>query len=344
MNSQLRINSKMDDIKMHVNEKSKTSATKSAYHRVVERIRRHAMLLINAGELGVDSDPNLQLALAYLDLEPTLQAASARYYLAAVLHEIECTPGDNDEQVIDLLKPEISEAHLERQHRIAAYRSQHLKDLRGAQQRATHLSESDWSTLLAAILQSRSKWSKFAAAWLICTRETGLRPIECLHAKFIGTVLLVVNAKTTNGRSHGPTRSIDLRLSRLETVEIIRQFLDAVSKHCQLQEFKNLYHGVRDLIASVGRRVLSKRKRYPSLYTARHCFASRAKSTLPADAVAALMGHASIYSAPKYYAAARYASGGVPLAVEPGQADLEAVRRLEAARQAKVSMQMDGAK
>ena len=95
-----------------------------------------------------------------------------------------------------------------------------------------------------------------------------------------------------------------------------------------------LYRGARELIADVGRRVLCPRDRYPSLYTARHAFASSAKLTFPQHVVAALMGHASVDTAPRHYAAARFARGGRPLEVDPSPQDVQAVARLQAARAA----------
>jgi len=108
-------------------------------------------------------------------------------------------------------------------------------------------------------------------------------------------------------------------------------FIDTVVGHGP-DGYRDLYNGVRNLIRVQARQVFVGRKQYPTLYTARHCFAARAKTTYNREEVAALMGHASIATAGRHYAAAGFARGGRPLDVEPTFADVQAVRRAQAAR------------
>ena len=169
---------------------------------------------------------------------------------------------------------------------------------------------------------------------MVCTRVTGLRPCEWQHAVLEGAALKVTNAKSTHKRSHGKHRTIDLHLARKALLDLIESFLGVV-KEQQGDQFVALYDRVRDLIADVARRTLSKRRKYPTLYTARHMFASTAKANLSKEEVAALMGHGSIDTAGRHYAAARHARDGFPLEVMPMQQDIEAVKQLNAAKLAK---------
>ena len=143
--------------------------------------------------------------------------------------------------------------------------------------------------------------------------------------------LVVVNAKATNGRAFGPTRTLDLGKADGETIRLIENFLQIVGEH-QGEAFDDMYNGARNLITKVARDSLSSRKKYPTLYTARHSFSSKAKSEFTKRQVAALMGHASPETAPRHYAAARYARGGVPLEVAPSAQDVEAVRAYDVSK------------
>lgn len=312
---------------------SKTKETCKSYESVIGTILNHADRIQESTGSEPIQDRNLRMAMTLLELETHVQPATYRYYKAAVIHAIQTLPGDMDEQVMEILEPEASEVLAEHEHAVAIARAANLTTLIGSQQRAEHLSTADWITLITALLSTRSKWAQPAALWLVGTLETGLRPCEWASAKMTGTTLVVENAKATNGRAHGTTRTLDLFRASKQAMSAIRQFM-AVVRHHGPEGFEALYSGVRELIADVARRALGQRQRYPSLYTARHCFASRAKMTYPQHVVAALMGHASIYTAPRHYAAARFAKGGRPLAVEPSMEDVMSVKRLQAARAA----------
>lgn len=304
------------------------------YERVVQVVQRHVERLRQLDEQWVVIDRNCALALAWLDRLPFLQPASARLYRAAIVYSIKRHPGPRDEQALEILRPEWNEVEADRVAQLDVERKANLKKLRGSQQRAEHLPAADWIALLTALRASESQWGTVAAGWLVCTRVTGLRPCEWQHAVLDGRALKVTNAKATQERSHGEQRTIDLHMTRKELVELLGSFLKIVQEQ-QGYQFEAFYNRVRDLIADVSRRTLSKRKRYPTLYTARHMFASMAKASLSKEGVAALMGHASVDTAGRHYAAARYARGGVPLEVMPVPQDIEAVKRLNSARLAK---------
>jgi integrase len=255
-------------------------------------------------------------------------------YKAAVIYAITRNPGPMDEQALEILNPEWTEVEAERIAQLSIDRKSNLTTLRGAQQRAEHLSKEDWIALMAALRNSGSKCGGLAADWMICSSLTGLRPCEWQHALLEGSALKVTNAKSTDKRSHGKHRTIDLHLAKKALVDLIGSFLGVVKQH-QGDEFVALYNRVRDLIADVARRTLSKRRKYPTLYTSRHMFASTAKANLSKEEVAALMGHGSIDTAGRHYAAARHARGGFPLEVMPTPQDVEAVKLLNAAKLAK---------
>lgn len=326
---------------MLLRPETKTPATCRSYERVVLTILRHANRMQARGEIEPIPDRNLRLALTLLELESHVQPSTYRFYKAAVHHAIKVEPGEMDAQILEILEPEITEDHTERQHAIDLARQSNLTTLKCAQQRAEHLPAADWVILINALLGTKSKWGRPAAVWLVSTMKTGLRPCEWSSACLTGTSLVVQNGKATNGRAFGKTRTLDLFRASKETLAAVEEFLAIVQSHGPMG-YAALYRGVRELIADVGRRALSPRDRYPSIYTARHAFASSAKLSFPQHVVAALMGHASVQTAPRHYASARFARGGRPLEVTPSPQDVEAVTRLNAARAAMAYIGVQG--
>lgn len=313
---------------------SKTRATEVAYQRILETVQRHAARLEASGAFPEIPDRSIRLAATLLELEAHVQPATFRMYKAAVLHSITVDPTEQSEDARELLEPELTEDHTLRKHEIDLARKDNLTSLVGSQQRADHLSQQDWSILIEALLASKSRYGTAAALWLVATMETGLRPCEWRSAKIGSSKTLVVrNAKGTNGRAHSPTRTLDMFRSPAPIWIAISDFMEIVQNHGP-DGFLGLYNGVREAIAVVGRRSLSPRKKYPALYTARDHFASRAKATFTRVAVAALMGHASVDTAPRHYAPARHARGGRPLAVQPSTQDLYAVQMRQSAQNA----------
>lgn len=313
---------------------SKTRKTEQAYQKVTQTILRHAARLEASGDLPAIEDRCIRLAATVLELEAHVQLATFRQYKAAVLHSFKVDPTERSDAAREMLDSEWTEEQSLRQHEIELERQANLTRLVGSQQRADHLSQQDWGILISALLASKSQWASVAVLWLVATMETGLRPCEWRSVQVKSPKTLVVqNAKATNGRAHGETRTLSMFRAPAPVWQAISDFLMIV-QNAEPNGFRRLYNGVRELIADVGRRSLSPRKKYPALYTARDHFASRAKASFTHAAVAALMGHGSISTAPRYYASARHARGGRPLAVQPAAQDVQAVHMRQSAQSA----------
>jgi hypothetical protein len=312
---------------------TRTPETMAQYQRIVRTMERHAEKMKARGDIGEVNDPNLLLAIAFHELEPWISASTSRMYKAAVLQEIKKSPTDQADDALNLLQPEESERTIQRDEWLVVQRKTNLVEKRCEQQRATHLSPTDWQTLLTELQASSSPYGIVAAMWLAATRITGLRPCEWQNACRTGPGLIVRNAKATNGRAHGKNRTLNLLAMPSNDISLIDAMLNITARGTD-GEFRALYHRVRDLIADAARKHLNKRTEYPSLYTARHMFASAAKSAFTQAEVAALMGHGNIATAPQHYAAARYAKGRRQPDVRAADADINAVQRLEAARAA----------
>lgn len=76
------INVYIGNKKMSTSKLTKTSGTCAFYKRVAVRLEGHAKQMQMRGDLGNLADVNLRMAMAYRDLEPTVQSSTAKIDLA----------------------------------------------------------------------------------------------------------------------------------------------------------------------------------------------------------------------------------------------------------------------
>ncbi|MEX3917836.1 site-specific integrase [Paraburkholderia sp. BR10872] len=174
--------------------------------------------------------------------------------------------------------------------------------------------ENDFSVLVGNLANPRNggRWSQVAAAWLLAALPTGLRPVEWKQATLQvdlesgqGT-LEVVNAKATNGRANGKSRTIDLKP---EDVIVVHAHLEAVRALTnQGYAFETIHECCAAELRRACRRVWGKEsaKRF-SLYSARHQFSANIKAQESHERVAELLGHGSVRTARRHYAPRRSA-------------------------------------
>ncbi|HVZ17124.1 MAG TPA: hypothetical protein VG897_08405, partial [Terriglobales bacterium] len=168
-----------------------------------------------------------------------------------------------------------------------------------------------------------------AILWMVAGRLTGLRPCEWFSAELIqrhpetgGLALLVQNAKAGGDRGNGDTRTIPLHsLDRVMT-EAIRHHVSRCRQAAEERRFNTYYRKCSRALAAASRALWPSREKHYSLYSMRHQFSADAKSKLPAQEVAALLGHATDVTASRHYARAVRGSGSsfaptpIPLAAE----------------------------
>jgi len=334
-----RINVHMRVPEMQLADNGKTPGTVDFYERIKQRLIRHANSMEVADAHRKDfelraltgvTDQSMRIALAFADLEPTVSAATARLYRSAATYAVEKYPTILAYDALQILHPEASPSESDRLERLAEQRSANLSALRGPQQKAKWLPADDWRTLFNALLRGKGEWAYPTFCWLMASLATGLRPCEWRDATVVAGKLRVNSAKTTHGRSHGATRTIDLTNSPMELRQVER-FIGLVQATGK-DRFRDMYNGVRNHLRKVARREFPGREKFVTLYTARHVFAARAKSTFGREWVAALMGHGALETAARHYAPSRHARGSSPLKVEPAMADVDAVRRAISAR------------
>ena len=141
----------------------------------------------------------------------------------------------------------------------------------------------------------------------MATRAVGLRPVEwqgtSLSDDHVGRpVLIVANAKTTNGRSHGPQRTLGLWDPWPSERAAIGLLLEEI-RRVGVAGFGSLHRTCADLLYDVNRQLWPERREVIGLYTLRHQFAADAKAVMRATEVAALVGHKTTRTAYLHYAA-----------------------------------------
>lgn len=168
----------------------------------------------------------------------------------------------------------------------------------------------DYDLLVANLMNPArgSDYSKRAGLWLMAGLATGLRPCEWQDAKLStdGTALVVRNAKATNGRATGESRTVPVNPHDLP---VIRAHIES------LRELE--VRGIRFAVIQRGASQAIRRacvvlwpgdvKRAYALYSARHQFSANIKAIASAEEVAALLGHCSTRTARRHYAKRRSA-------------------------------------
>jgi hypothetical protein len=228
-------------------------------------------------------------------LSTALAPASARLYRSAILRLVPLSPDDKERLYRHTLRP---------------------TKKRGTSLRVRRFSISDTRALARELIVRQRK---DAAIWLLATVAVGLRPCEWSRARFEENLLLVKNAKNSNGRSFGETRSLIVESD--ETRRIVALQLAQVAK---CPTWRILHKSCCAAVHRAARALWPSRAKLPGIYTGRHVFCANAKLHFTKIEVAALMGHGSVESASRHYAPRWSGTGG--RGVRPSSHDVELVR------------------
>jgi integrase len=274
-------------------EPSRTPQTTAQYLRRAENLARNAKAELGLG-LTEPIDPRQFVAwLAQRKISSKLTRPSWRQYKSAAICYLEHLGTDSALEARDWLF-EIDVAG-------CAKRSDRTS--------ATKLKRfplKDYDRIMRELSEKPSKWSQPLADWLASSMLTGLRPQEWARAQVQEVrgepALVVVNAKATNGRAHGPTRTIMLGgLSALE-LDLVRRHSDRARMWDGMGQFQELYEGCAQTLHQLCRRLWPRRSKHVTLYSCRHQFSANAKASgFSREEVAALMGHAVDTTATTHY-------------------------------------------
>lgn len=189
----------------------------------------------------------------------------------------------------------------------------------------------DMDVLNAHLESSGHRMDRLLAAWLRAARVTGLRPGEWAAAELRGNVLMVKNAKVNKVRGHGELRTLvfsEEEKTASIPLDEVRGFLKNL--HALLEEgltFQEVYKKCRERMRIACKKLWPRRKRRPTLYSARHQFVADLKARgMSLETVAALMGHATNETASAHYGRKAKGEGGVVLPLARRE-EVERVRR-----------------
>ena len=333
---------------------SRTTKTVDAYRRRVDQIRRQA-----AAHLGYENPllvPPLSLVEHLIDrklasgelvtakghkgrpdkvaralADRAITRATWRQYKAALQYVLEeerqsATDGVVVEELI------IATAALRNEPQSGCLRGSRRSS--GNKQKA--FPDADFKAIESFLKRSiESRWPHKLAmvllTWLRAGRIVGVRPSEWRSAGFIEVdgrlAIRFGNAKGTNGRGNGVSRTLMLDSATAEDIERLDDMLYMLVEQDKQEDydFDRELKRLSTFMWRVTRICLGKRKRYPTLYSLRHQFAADAKLSHSPAEIAALMGHGSDKTATAHYG--RRSAGQGALKVTPVPSQVDTVRR-----------------
>jgi len=299
---------------------SRTVSTEQAYKKransLVLRCRRE--LVLHPQEVLDDR----RFVGWLINQKPLLSRPTWRQYKAAVVYKLQLASEKNfdpiAQEALESLLPEDVEGCVST-----------TKKTSGAKLKRFPMK--DYRQLMRELSEHTNPWAPDLKNWLTAGLLTGLRPREWGQAKMTirdgEPALVVVNAKATNHRAHGPTRTIMLGGLTDEERTIIKSHLERATMFAKTGEFQNrFYQGCAAVLARTVRQLWRKRGTgYVTLYSARHQFSADAKASgLLPEELAALMGHAVDTTATKHYG--KKTAGMEMIRVRPDPKEVAKVR------------------
>jgi integrase len=148
------------------------------------------------------------------------------------------------------------------------------------------------------------RWAKPTLYWIKAGVYLGLRPVEWKNSEYNEeyNVIIVQNAKNTNGRANGKTRTLSLKHHTEEEKNIILTHLNFSKKMKEDGKWDGYYQGCANLIKYSTRKIWRGKERLPTLYSGRHQYSANLKASgCKRNEVAALMGHGTDQTAAEHY-------------------------------------------
>lgn len=160
-----------------------------------------------------------------------------------------------------------------------------------------------------ALRRSSSQYARELRAFLLANMIVGARVTEWRSAHFVerhaetgAPALVLANAKHTNTRAHGPTRTLHLGGLSPDAITTIATCASWLSVRHAAGTFAQWQAGAAKLLQRLGRKLWPRRRRHITLYSTRHHAAARYKALYGQAEVAALLGHAALTTAGTHYA------------------------------------------
>lgn len=294
---------------------TKTNETVAVYIKRAKNLAKRAVR-----ELGLEAGEKLDARqfVAWLDtLRPTLSKASWRQYKSSVVCFLERLEESEAMEALDFLRELDTQGCVTKSDKTSGGK---LK----------RFSWRDFQKATDYLRNKPGKWHRPLLDWLICGSLTGLRPQEWVGAELQEVegekALVVRNAKGTNGRSHGPTRTLLLAALSTEEIQTLRNHLERVNTWAGMEQFDDFYSGCSLTLYYVSRKLWPRRQKHVTLYSCRHQFTANAKASGFSTAeIAAMMGHRVDTTATRHYG--KKVAGNELLRVRALDADVQKVEQ-----------------
>lgn len=174
------------------------------------------------------------------------------------------------------------------------------------------------------------RWGQDLGRWIEVGILTGLRPHEWKDAELTNNgkedILVVLNAKATNGRANGEKRTLILDGLGKSELQLIKDHLERCRVWKNAGQFGYYQQAVAGAMGRIARILWPKRRQRVTLYSTRHQFAANAKACgFLQEEIAAMMGHGVDITAKKHYG--RKVAGFEMVRVRPDLAEVANVRR-----------------
>lgn len=295
------------------NEQTKVDYLKRA-NQLIKRAKK---------ELDMHQDEELdvrQLAVWLNEHKASIARTTWRQYKSSVIYYFENHPDTQAaDEALEYLRDITSVGALTHTERTSSLKMKKI-------------SYEDWEKLDGYLKDKNKKWHEQLRFWLRASIITGLRPVEWRSVVFFQhenePALKVQNAKSTNGRAHGETRTLVLKNVKPDDLNAIRNHLNNIRTFSGMDAYEYFYNGCAIALYKACRKCWPRRKRHITLYSTRHQFSANAKSSGFSRAeVAALMGHAVDITATIHYG--RKQAGNETLSVNPIDEDVSRVRIID---------------
>jgi hypothetical protein len=299
---------------------TQSPGTKKAYARRCRQLAAAAQraLAKASGQRAdsIDLTPNMLVDFV-IAKKSGYRANSWRVVRSAVISTLEKTAALVDEAVATEIKTAIE--------RLKQEKPAPEKEKKPATSRTKDKSpsENDLIRIEHEALARQTEGSIDLVKYFKAALQTGLRPCEWPRARFGKSsrdgyrwMLVVENAKATNGRAHGPARTLYWEELEPEVVQDILVWI----KIAQDSDFDRRLNTIGHALWEITRELWPRRKKWPTVYSARHVAIATWKAfylregqspleRLEALAIiATLSGHGTDDTATRHYARANAAS------------------------------------
>ena len=278
----------------------RTPATVQAYRErgemLVRRFRRDFQVSEDVDQFDVKA-----FAYWFLSLRPTLKPSTWRLYRQSAIMALSGVASANAEEALAIIENDApAEAEMGTGTPVAEPTEGRITSANKQKQ----VLWDDWMRIDAwLVVYKRSEVADHLRDWLRAGLATGLRPAEWQatditrvddpsHPNGQRVYLLVLNAKSTNGRANGLVRTLDISDVTLASQGAIERMSSRGAKWFSDGVYDLRQRKVSEMLYRLSESFWRKRSRAYALYSCRHQFIANMKALkVPNAEVSAMVGH-----------------------------------------------------